>query len=424
MVTERVEVEGNNRLVYFAPEFTETSTIKRVQAFIDSECAPVVFGFERGRYNLDYKPEWPHVLLGRTRDGRYWHRLGALVRALPVLWRHRAILRQAKVFYARNVDLLALALLVTKFFNRNVFVVYEILDVQPVMVRRGFRSALMRLLERLCLKRIGLLVVSSPGFFHNYYSARQGYRGEWFLLENKLHSSALEMTEPQRPIALQASARQPPWVVGYFGLIRGKATIELILRVAEAARGRVIFQFRGVLTTVDEQQFRTVLRRADNVVYGGEYANPRDLPGLYRSIDFAWALDLENIANNSRWLLPCRFYEAGLFGVPCLAVREFELGHLITRLDIGWTFTDPLEDSLTAFFKNLTVEEYRRKRRRLAELPRDAFIGDADAKAFCTLINERTRPACPRRLGMQPGPYTKTAPSPIGDSEINPQHPL
>src|SRR6266852_9332073 len=80
---ESVAAGEKTRLVYFAPEFTETSTIKRVREFLDAGIEPIVVGFERGRYNRCHRPEWPHYLLGRTRDKRYANRLLALLLAFP-----------------------------------------------------------------------------------------------------------------------------------------------------------------------------------------------------------------------------------------------------------------------------------------------------------------------------------------------------
>src|ERR1700761_8174789 len=102
-------------------------------------------------------------------------------------------------------------------------------------------------------------------------------------------------------------------------------------RLAERLKGKIIFKFRGALTTVDAGIFRAALRQLPNMEFGGPYLPHQDLAALYRSVDFAWALDLEHADHNSRWLMPCRFYEAGYFGVPCLAVRDFEVGSVLER---------------------------------------------------------------------------------------------
>ncbi|MDE2228389.1 MAG: hypothetical protein KGL11_05030 [Alphaproteobacteria bacterium] len=380
---------GESRtLIFFTPDITETNTVKRVQEFVDNGFAPVVFGFRRGRYNSGYRPEWPHIVLGATRDARYWHRLRALLGAVPRLLANRHHLRAARVYYARNVDQLALALLARRLFNRRAVVGYEVLDIQPLFVATGWRGTLLRWIERRCLRGVHVLVVSSPAFYRNFYAARQRFAGEWFLLENKLHRSALVCAPPRDALALPRPHGDDRWVVGYFGLIRGEATFALMLRLARRLQHKVMFRFAGIFTTVGEAQFRAALEQQPNMAYDGEYANPEGLAALYRGADFVWALDLENTNDNSRWLLPNRFYEAGLFGVPCLAVHGFEFGNMIERTRVGWTFGEPLEDSLTHFFETLTAAEHLQRRRRLAAQPASAFVADEDAAALCTILRD------------------------------------
>jgi succinoglycan biosynthesis protein ExoL len=414
-----VAQSGERRaLIFFTPDIAETNTIKRVREFIDNGFAPLVFGFRRGRYNVRYRPDWPHVVLGLTRDARYWHRLRALAGAVPRLLAHRRDLRAAGVYYARNIDQLALALVARRLFNPRAVVGYEVLDIQPLFVAPGWRGALLRWFERLCLRRIRVLVVSSPGFYKNFYVARQRFAGEWFLLENKLHRSALAAL-PSRAGPAPRAAGDYRWVVGYFGLIRGKTTFALMLRLARRLEHRVLFRFAGIFTTVCEAEFRAALERQPNMVYDGEYANPEGLAALYGGVDFVWALDLENTADNSRWLLPNRFYEAGLFGVPCLAVRGFEFGDRLERARVGWTFRDPLEDSLVQFFETLTAAEYLQMRRRLAGLPTSAFVADEDAAALCRLLgaDDATQqtlivhPAKGQRRANNEAPYLRRKPS-------------
>src|SRR5262249_16992854 len=340
----------------------------------------------RFRYNTDYQPPWPNVPLGFTTDGRYWHRIHALLRAIPALFAHRPAAVRAGVFYARNIDQLLLALLARLVAFSPAPVVYEVLDIPPILMRRGMLPAVVRAIERLCLGRIRLLVVSSPAFHRNYYVAIQKYRGAWFLLENKLHPS---IAAPS-PVRRAAEAGRP-WVVGYFGLIRGEETFALITRLAERLQGRVLFKFGGILTTVDQAKFDQVLKACPNIAYSGPYLPQQALAQLYRDVDFAWALDLEHTDHNSRWLMPCRFYEAGYFGIPCLAVHGFEVGRTIERHSIGWTFDAPLEESLARFFERLTVADYERIRGRLRSVPRSMFVAGDDISRLCGMLADPIR---------------------------------
>lgn len=392
----RRQTDSGKRIVFFEPDLTETTTIARVEEAIAGGFDPIVFGFRRGRYNRQYAAPWSEIELGRTEDARYWRRVKSLCCAIPAVVRHRQKLRPAAIFLARNLDQLLLALLARFVFNRRAVLVYEVVDIQPAFTRPGFQGALIRFVERCCLRKIGLLIVSSPAFFHNYFAKVQSYRGEWLLLENKLRQS------PEAASALQRRVEPPRapragnhWVIGYFGLIRGQATIELMVKIARALPDTVEFVFRGVLTTVDHAWFHRVVAEVANIRYGGEYTNPGDLPALYGGVDLAWALDLEDTACNSRWLLPCRFYEAGFFAVPCLAVRDFEVGRLIDCLGVGWSFAPPLEQSLIEFFRSLTPALYEEKRRRLAACPTNAFVsGDADP-ILCQTLERLTCPPPP-----------------------------
>ena len=383
------EIGAGPTVVIFCPDGTETSTIKRAQGFIDRGYGVTILSFRRGRYNRDFVPPWASVDLGKTADGRYWHRLWAVLRAAPLIFREAPRLRRTTVFYARNLDQLVMAVVARWMLGSEALIVYEVLDIPQIMTGRGPASKLLRLLERSCLRRIKLLVVSSPGFHARYFTAMQHFTGDWLLLENKLHRSILDAAPAVRGAAGGHEPRRGgrPWVIGYFGLIRGNATLDLIVRLAERLGDRVQFRFRGVLTTIGEERFAAALRRCPNIVFGGAYVNPDELPRLYDEVDFAWAIDLEHGEHNSRWLLPCRFYEAGYFGVPCLAVREFEIGRLVDRLNVGWTFPAPLEDSLARFFETLTPDAYRKRQGALHDQPTSLFVAGEEMDELCARLH-------------------------------------
>lgn len=381
-------VNRKRTAVFFAPDISDVSTVKRAEAFIAHGYQLLVFGFRRGNYNRDFEPSWPYTPLGRTQDRQYGRRVAALLGAIPrVIVKHRA-LRKAAFYYARNIDQLLLALLAKVIGRQRARVIYEVLDVQPAFVGAGWRSRLLRHVERLALRHVDLLVVSSPGFLRHYFQPLQDYRKAWFLLENKLPANFAAITGARRDSGgTRARAHGYRWVVGYCGLIRGQETLDLILRLAERLQGLVLFKFYGVFTTVDRQVFVEATTRLSNVVYEGDYVNPRDLESIYSDLDFAWAIDLENRAHNSRWLLPCRFYEAGYFGVPCLTAGGFEVGRMVSERQIGWNVSEPYEEELTLFFKTLTDAEYDETRCRLLALPESDFVAGADTSALIDLID-------------------------------------
>src|SRR4030095_1054512 len=243
----------NAALSFFCPDVTDDRTLTRVQQLMEFGYSGTALAFRREDYNTDYQPPWPNVPLGFTTDARYWHRLSALLHAIPALFAHRPPLARASIFYARNIDQLLLALLGRLIAFSRAPIAYEVLDIPPILMRRGFVPTFLRAIERLCLRRVSLLVLSSPGFHRNYFAAVQKYAGDWFLMENKLYPSPTRSTAVRR-----AGSGRRPWVVGYFGLIRGEATVDLIARLARRLQDRVIFKFGGVFTTVEQDKFSHV----------------------------------------------------------------------------------------------------------------------------------------------------------------------
>src|SRR5262245_34797727 len=128
---------GDGDLLFFCPDVTDASTVKRVQQFMDCGYRVTVFGFRRERYNTAYRPPWPNVPLGFTTDARYWHRLKALLYAIPALLAHRGTLARASIFYARNIDQLVLALLARLIVFSRAPIAYEVLDIPPILMGRG-----------------------------------------------------------------------------------------------------------------------------------------------------------------------------------------------------------------------------------------------------------------------------------------------
>ena len=187
---------STSTLLFFCPDVTDASTLKRVQQFMDFGYRVTVFGFRRERYNTDYQPPWPNVPLGFTTDGRYWQRLSALAA------RHSRRCSPTAAALAQRFDLLR---------------------PQYRPAPAGAAGASDRLLARAdrlrgarhsahpdaaagwcrasCGRSSGYACVASacwccprPASIATTSSPSRNMRGEWFLLENKLLPFAFAVT--------------------------------------------------------------------------------------------------------------------------------------------------------------------------------------------------------------------------------------
>ena len=99
---------------------------------------------------------------------------------------------------------------------------------------------------------------------------------------------------------------------------------------------------------------------------------------MYAGVDMNWAFDMSDPAGNSAWLLPNRIYEGGCFSVPVIGAADTETGRWIEEHRLGWTFTEPLEESLMEFFQSLDPAQWHEVKLRCTSRPREEFTGDAD----------------------------------------------
>jgi succinoglycan biosynthesis protein ExoL len=374
-------------IAFFAHERGDARVGKRIAALQDQGREVIGFTFHRERDKADLPPTWKNVHLGTTYNRRYLQRLWAFVKCTGVLWANRELLGDCALIYVVNTDNAVLALLGRSFAGRRVPLVLELADIQPAMTGRGVISKILRAIERAVLDRTALLVTTSPGFVREYFLPVQGYTGEVFLLENKVYPSR------RLPAALGNSAPVSagrPWVIGCFGALRCRRSLELMHALALRLGDRVRIVLRGYPAGTIADDFDSLLGDLPNFEFGGSYFYPDELADLYAEIDFNWAFDDTDPGGNSAWLLPNRIYEGGCFGVPVIGAKGTETGRWIDERALGWTFAEPLVEHLAAFIESLEVADWEGVKRRCAAHPREEFTGDADYARLAELLGRVT----------------------------------
>lgn len=373
-------------IAFFAHERGDARVMKRIAALQDQGRRVVGFTFHRERDKADAPPTWKNIHLGTTYNRRYIQRLWAFVKCTGVLWANRERLGDCGVIYVVNTDNAVLALLGRFFAGRRIPLVLELADIQPAMTGGGLVSKILRAIERAVLKRSALLVTTSPGFVREYFVPVQGYAGGIFLLENKVYPSS----RLPAPVAVSVSSGRP-WVIGCFGALRCRRSLELMHALASRLGDRVRFVLRGYPSGTITEEFDALLGDLPNFEFGGSYFYPDELAEMYAEIDFNWAFDMSDPGGNSAWLLPNRIYEGGCFGVPAIGAKCTETGRWIDGHALGWTFAEPLEENLAKFFESLDPADWETVKRRCTGHPRDEFTGDADYARLVARLSDLER---------------------------------
>jgi succinoglycan biosynthesis protein ExoL len=363
------------RLVYFAPDAVDPALQRRIASLCDGSVALTAFSFERpGRIRDDLSAWWPNVHLGVTSDGAYFSRILAALRAFPILWRHRGKIRSADVLLARNIDMLVLARLFKVLARAPAPVVYEVLDVQPVMVGRSAVGRILRSVERTLLQQVVAVAVSSDAFVTEYFIAIQRYRGRVLLVENRL-----VFTDPKPP---RCAEDRPPrkagtMTIGWTGALRCRRSLALLTEAARTFPDTLNIRIHGVPNgELSVEELASSIQEHPNMSYFGSYSYPQGLQEIYGCLDVIWCGDFSAAEGNSRWLLPNRIYEGGYFGVPMIAPSPSRTADFIRTHCAGWVFEEPFAKSLVRLLGSLGPAELAEVSARILDLPDAAFVED------------------------------------------------
>ncbi len=346
------------RIFVFAFDLTEASQIRRIRSLQQLGHCVRSAAFDRKNMNAEFKPDWPHIDLGVGQNERYGRRALGLLAALWRLTRNKDPIGKADLIIARNIDLLALAIVARILTGRrDVPLVYECLDIHRLFTKKGPVGAIMRRAERWMLSKTQLLVTSSPGFISEYFERLQGYEGRYSILENKLWFADKPVPRPSAP---RLPTPEAPLSLGWVGSIRCAPSLNLLLAVADQLGPRIEINIHGNIHRHALPDFDAKIATRRNVNYHGAYAYPSDLGTVYRSCDLVWAQDLWQRGANSDWLLPNRIYEASWFGCPSVAVSDTQTGRRVAQDGLGFVIKHPTPEVLCELLVNLQSDEIAR----------------------------------------------------------------
>lgn len=362
------------RIAVLGGDATNPTLILRIRSFMRSGADVDAFTFRRRKYNVEYQPDWPNTHLGETVDRNYLRRLSRLARAAVRLWQQRARFRRVDAIYARQIDLLALALFAKWVSGSRAKIVYEVEDIQAVYFRADPVGALFRAIERHVLKHIDLLVPLSPGFLHGFYEPVLSYTGPSFVLENKIQPG--ERRGIATPVGRVWEDITDRWVIGWFGTLRCPKSMALLERIAERLGPKVEIYTRGYPTETGLDVYMQIVDRHPNWIHEGEYSIPDELEAMYGRVHFSWCLDMLDEHGNSQLLRACRVYQGGYYGAVPLVMAGTEMDRWLGEAGVGHAFAPPYADAIVSFLESVDPARYRAERQDIMARRDTLFLED------------------------------------------------
>ena len=350
-------------LVYFVYDLNDSAVRRRVLMLRAGGMNVHLIGFYRGANPAAFIEGAPTLVLGETFDARMVHRALSVLRIIVLAGSVIKACRRADLFMARNLEMLSIAVRVRAALRRDIRLIYECLDIHRLMLSDRPHGKALRGLERWLMRDVALLVVSSPAFITHYYQARQHVRPPVLLVENKV----LDLSAAPEP-RLEGDRRAgPPWRIGWFGMIRCRRSLRMLIALTDAMDGQVEVIIRGRPSYSEFDDFEATVSSARWVRFEGPYA-ASDLARHYAEVHFVWAIDYFEAGLNSSWLLPNRLYEGSWFGSVPMAEKHVETGAWLARRKAGVLRGSPAEE-MPEFVRTLTAETYSQLRMKIRSIP-------------------------------------------------------
>ncbi len=362
------------KLAVFGFDAAEAAQIRRMRSYLDSGFEVTGFMMRRGNMNPDFEPFWTNVHLYQTENESLRKRLGVVFASIYKLRAHRATLAAADVIVARNLDMLAIAILGSAFTWPRPAVIYECLDIHNLATDPGLKGKIVRLAERWLLTRVRALIVSSPAFVSEYFAPVQNWRGPVALIENKIWigEDGPSRPSPPTPETARSWTAERPLRLCWVGTLRCARSLAILAETAERMGPRIKLSLHGAVHFHAIPDFHEILAERPNMTWHGPYDYPSGLEAIYTNSDLTWSQDLWQWGRNSTWLLPNRIYEASYFGCPSIAVAGSETGRRVED-GLGWSIPEAGAEALYDLLQRLSPAEVTEKRRDLLARPENEF---------------------------------------------------
>lgn len=384
-------------VLYLVHDLSDPAVRRRVAMLEAGGARVTLAGFRRAQAVAPGLDALSPIELGRTQDGRFAQRLAAVAQAALTLGSRLAGMSRPDVIIARNLEMLALARRANALFSGGVPIVYECLDIHRLLLGQNAAAKAMRGAERLLGKDAALLVTSSPAFVRDYFRRYGQVGAPVLLLENKV----LDLDDedaPESHAAIPADGR--PWVIGWFGALRCRKSLELLAAFARRMNGRFEIVLRGRPAYSEFADFDGFVAARPRMRFEGAYRNPEDLAAIYGAVHFSWAIDFFEEGLNSSWLLPNRLYEGCRHGVVPIAMRGTETGRFLAGRGLGVLLDDV--DSLGPIMEALTAEGYAAARGKVLAEDRGTWVATADdCRALVDRLKALAGTAPVREAAMQ-----------------------
>jgi len=361
------------KIGYIVHDLNDPSVERRCLMLERGGATVVLAGFYRGEHvNPATAARGPFVL-GRSHDAAMAQRAMQTLTCLTRPKALRSFMQGCTVIMARNLEQLAIGYATAG--QRPL--IYECLDIHRLLVASSPPARLIQSVEGRLLKRIDLLLTSSPAFLREHFDKRP-LNAATYLIENKLVVDRVPTSRPE-PLAPTF-----PICIGWLGMLRCKKTFTVLSDLVSPPDGRIEVMISGKPSPAELPTLAEDVQSVSGMVYTGPYTYA-DLPDLYGQCHFAWAIDWFEEGLNSQWLLPNRLYEALAYGAVPILMQGTQMARWAEDHNVGLRVKD--KDDAIHRLLNMSANELADHQARIRDIPlSDVMADDSDCRRLVSAI--------------------------------------
>lgn len=328
------------RIVFILGSISQPRCIKRIRSFIDCGIEVEVYGFDRGKQNINASIYGKKINviskqeLGKKHINRFFHSLKA-IREIEKKYEDELVIYYSFGF----IPTLILSILNVKFY------VYEISDILYGYKKfLGFRWVF-KAIDKLLIKRSILTVLTSKGFLNYFFADLQPKNV--IIQPNKMHYSFM-----QERINEKVTTINDNLVFSFVGAFRSPETIFRFAKIIGEKYPHHEFHFYGDSHLTAE--VISLSKAFNNIKYFGPFKNPEHLTNIYSKIDIVIAC-YNNNDLNERILEPNKLYEALYFRKPIVVSENTFLAERVKHYGCGYVINALNNNSIIDFIDSINL---------------------------------------------------------------------
>ncbi|MCI8888748.1 MAG: glycosyltransferase family 4 protein [Hungatella sp.] len=257
----------------------------------------------------------------------------------------------ANILYPEALDMLLISS-IYKYCHKQIKIVYEIADLHTLVIdkQKGVLKkaiqAILKAIEKKCVKSVDLLVLTSEGYY-NFYYKNLIKEDKVLVIPNVPNPKYFEQYKIKEYLGKKT--------IGFIGSIRYREERDLLLNAARACGWNVLLAGSDLLGDTEK-----LAEGIDYIEYSGRYNYDTEVADLYGKCNAIFSV-YNAQGENEKIALPNKLYESIFCELPILVSQGTYVGELVNSWGVGIAVDNRDEKSLENALKELEFDSYYKK---------------------------------------------------------------